>query len=128
MTEVRVLPPERRSLKKIKHRQLKKLYKDATDPNKSWNEYTATVVVSDGGVNDAETFFGISSGTQQSAPRFTSVFGDDEEVTAIEDVEDVVKTKVLNDGKVYSISGQVMNSEILPAGVYVKNGRKFIVK
>ena len=34
----------------------------------------------------------------------------------------------LGDGQVYNIAGQRVNASNLPAGIYVKNGKKFIKK
>lgn len=46
-------------------------------------------------------------------------------ITRIEAVETVVPA---HDGAIYSLSGQRMNGAHLPAGVYVKNGKKLIIK
>ena len=39
-----------------------------------------------------------------------------------------VKAELDNNAPVYNVMGQKMNSKNLPAGVYIQNGKKFIVK
>lgn len=49
--------------------------------------------------------------------------------TAIKDVEEVVKSTVAN-GKVFSINGQYMGNSLenLPKGIYILNGKKYVIK
>jgi len=39
-----------------------------------------------------------------------------------------VSAEETGDGSVYNLSGQKMDADNLPAGVYIKNGKKFVVK
>jgi hypothetical protein len=39
-----------------------------------------------------------------------------------------VKTDAQVNGPIYNLMGQKMNTNNLPAGIYIQNGRKFIVK
>ncbi|MCQ2254846.1 MAG: leucine-rich repeat protein [Bacteroidaceae bacterium] len=52
-----------------------------------------------------------------------SVIGEDEGTTAIEHVD-----AVRNDGNIYNLNGVKMDSKNLPAGIYIKNGKKVFVK
>lgn len=84
------------------------------------------------GVEDAENFFNVKPG-ETSAAKQSSLFGE-----AVEDANTTGVTKVTivagEDEKVavYSLNGQLVsrNGETnnLPKGVYVKNGKKFIIK
>ena len=62
----------------------------------------------------------------QNAPAFFNIgFGG---ITGISDIE--MKQNVMEDenAPIYNLNGVRMNGENLPKGIYVKNGRKFIVK
>lgn len=52
------------------------------------------------------------------------------EVTGIDDINDNVNANKKIDGKVYSITGQLMGSSMqgLPKGIYIVNGKKYIYK
>ena len=63
---------------------------------------------------------------QQNAPAFFNIgFGG---ITGISDVE--MKQNVMEDknAPIYNLNGVLMNGENLPKGIYVKNGKKFVVK
>ena len=84
------------------------------------------------GEQDAESFFTVRPGESVSAKQ-SSLFGDMElegNTTGVENVEIVAGEKV--EAIVYSLDGQVVNrngeTNHLPNGIYVKNGKKFIVK
>ena len=77
------------------------------------------------GHDDYLAFF--ASTPSSLAPINASVFGD-EEVTGIERVVIVCGTDEVEDNKVYTINGQLVNSRVLAPGLYIKNGKKFIVK
>ncbi|MCQ2255823.1 MAG: leucine-rich repeat domain-containing protein [Bacteroidaceae bacterium] len=62
-----------------------------------------------------------------SNAKLFSFFGDEAGVTAIENVTIVCGNDVV-DNKVYTVGGQLINGNKLPAGLYIKNGKKFIVK
>lgn len=87
--------------------------------------YTAAIFAEDGGYEDGVLFFGLQPTSAKA--QLVSVFGDSEGVNAIENVTIVCGNDVI-DNKVYSIGGQLMNSKNLPAGLYIKNGKKFVVK
>ncbi|MBQ2209344.1 MAG: hypothetical protein II404_05210, partial [Prevotella sp.] len=60
----------------------------------------------------------------QSAPAFFGIdFGTDG-TTAIKAVE----KPVVDDGEIYNLQGVRMTGSNLPKGIYVKNGKKFVVK
>lgn len=60
-----------------------------------------------------------------SAPSFLGIDFTNGSATAINAVE---KKSAMEDGKVYNLQGVRMNAGNLPKGIYVKNGKKFIVK
>ncbi|MCQ2245094.1 MAG: leucine-rich repeat protein [Bacteroidaceae bacterium] len=93
--------------------------------------YTAEMVdgqdepeIIDRGYEDFLYFF---TTTKNYAPVNASIFGDDE-VTGIEKVVIVCGTDKVADNKVYTINGQLVNNSVLAPGLYIKNGKKFIVK
>lgn len=59
-----------------------------------------------------------------------SFFGDDvDDATAVEEVRIVCgDDKLVDNDKVYNLGGQQVNGYNLPAGIYIKNGKKFVVK
>lgn len=58
------------------------------------------------------------------APEFLNIVFDGN-VTVIDAVE---KKPVMEDGEIYNLQGVRMNGSNLPKGIYVKNGKKYIVK
>lgn len=58
------------------------------------------------------------------APEFLGI-NFDGNVTAIDSVE---KKAIVEDGEIYNLQGVRMNANNLPKGIYVKNGKKFVVK
>lgn len=58
------------------------------------------------------------------APEFLGI-NFDGNVTSIDAVE---KKSVTEDGEIYNLQGVRMTSSSLPKGIYVKNGRKFVIK
>ena len=58
------------------------------------------------------------------APEFLSI-NFDGNVTAIDAVE---KKNLMDDGEIYNLQGVRMTGSSLPKGIYVKNGKKFVVK
>lgn len=86
-----------------------------------------------GGVDDYNSFFGIDKSTSLPAgSKQASVFGGENfgETTGIEDVTIVAGTDTLT--PVFNLEGKMVSSNGdaagLPAGIYVKNGQKFMVK
>lgn len=86
-----------------------------------------------GGVDDYNNFFGIDKSTSlPSGSKQASVFGGENfgETTGIEDVTIVAGTDTLT--PVFNLEGKMVSSNGdaagLPAGIYVKNGQKFMVK
>lgn len=80
----------------------------------------------DGGQSDYLTYFG---GNGTGAAKQLSFFGKDEDVTGIENIEIIAGNE--NDTQiVYNLNGQVVNGNLnnLQKGVYIKNGKKFMVK
>lgn len=99
-----------------------------------WNANSCIVQTEEAeiGSEDAEYFFNIKPG-ETTAAKQSSLFGE-----AVEDTNTtgVVKVTIVagdeNNAAIYSLNGQLVsrNGETsnLPKGVYVKNGKKFIVK
>ncbi len=58
------------------------------------------------------------------APEFLGI-NFDGDVTAIDAVE---KKPAMGDGEIYNLQGVRMQGENLPKGIYVKNGKKFVIK
>lgn len=80
----------------------------------------------DGGKSDFNTYFG---GNGSARAKELSFFGTDDEVTGIENVEIIAGNE--NDTQiVYNLNGQVVNGNLnsLQKGIYIKNGKKFMVK
>lgn len=80
----------------------------------------------DGGKSDFNTYFG---GNGSARAKEFSFFGKDDEVTGIENVEIIAGNE--NDTQiVYNLNGQVVNGNLnsLQKGIYIKNGKKFMVK
>ena len=84
------------------------------------------------GSEDAEYFFNIKPG-ETTAAKQSSLFGEaveDANTTGVEKITIVAGEE--NNAAVYSLNGQLVsrNGETsnLPKGVYIKNGKKFIVK
>ena len=90
------------------------------------NKCVVQATARDGGQSDYLTYFG---GNGTGAAKELSFFGKDEDVTAIENVEIIAGNE--NDTQiVYNLNGQVVNGNLnnLQKGVYIKNGKKFMVK
>lgn len=58
----------------------------------------------------------------------SSFFGDDESANEIDEVVILCGDDKAVDNKVYTIGGQLVSNKNLPAGLYIKNGKKFLVK
>lgn len=58
-------------------------------------------------------------------PQLTIVYAK-KETTGVENVE--VSVAAVKDAHVYNLQGVRMNAENLPAGIYIKGGKKFVVK
>lgn len=91
-------------------------------PNKS----LVQVARHDGGVDDWHNFFN----TQTNGAQQNSFFGTDPEVDAVEHISIVAGTHV--DAPIYTLNGVMVSrngdSSQLAKGVYIQNGKKFIVK
>lgn len=97
----------------------------AWSPNKCVVQATAR----DGGANDYNNFFGGDANT--SKVKQVSLFGEDGTVTEIENVT-IIAGEGENAQIVYNLNGQVVssngNTDRLAKGVYIKGGKKFMVK
>ena len=105
-----------------------------TGTTSTWKANKSLIQASahDGGIKDFQNFFG---GSTESASKVmqTTVFGKDDnngDTTAIDDVQIQVGDDILTpifsvDGKMVSLSGDTTG---LAKGVYVKAGKKFIVR
>lgn len=90
------------------------------------NKCVVQATARDGGKSDFNTYFG---GNGSARAKELSFFGTDDEVTGIENVEIIAGNE--NDTQiVYNLNGQVVNGNLnsLQKGVYIKNGKKFMVK
>lgn len=85
-----------------------------------------------GGAADYKNFFGGEPGILPAGAKQSSIFGDEDfgTVTGIDDVTIVVGSEALT--PIFNLEGKMVrangNVEGLPKGVYVKAGKKFIVK
>lgn len=101
----------------------------------TWPSYKCTVetVNVELGEQDARDFFNFEAGFSASSKYQSSFFGDDElnsnETTSVDQVVIVAGN---DDQAIYNLSGQLVskngNLDGLQKGVYVKGGKKFIVK
>lgn len=101
-----------------------------TATNRTWSQWTAVVRQAEGGT-DYDDFFK-KSATGSSKTSFSSVFGLDgtSDIITIE-VEAGADDGRTVDNRIYSMSGMLMsngNAHTLPKGLYIRNGKKFIVK
>ena len=90
------------------------------------NKCVVQATARDGGHSDYNTYFG---GNGSARAKELSFFGNDDEVTGIENLEIIAGNE--NDTQiVYNLNGQVVNGNLnsLQKGVYIKNGKKFMVK
>ena len=106
-----------------------------TGKTSTWKPNKSLVQTNDrnGGRDDYNNFFGIDKSTPLPAgSKQASVFGGEnfDETTGIEDVTIVAGTDTLT--PVFNLEGKMVSSNGdaagLPAGIYVKNGQKFMVK
>lgn len=97
----------------------------------NWAANKSIVEVADhnGGAYDYDTFFNIETGQKTKQ---VSLFGNDEEVTAIEMPNVTIKAGQDADAPIYSIDGRLVSSNgdnaNLAKGIYVQAGKKFVVK
>lgn len=69
------------------------------------------------------------SDKRTNAPALSVSFNDLENgTTDIVSMKDVHGLEIISDGAIYNLQGVRMNGDNLPKGIYVKNGRKFVVK
>lgn len=128
-----------RDIKKVTVPQYSYIYAKKKDTSKAqfwfytgtqmlWgaNKCVVQATERDGGKSDFNTYFG---GNGSAPAKELSFFGTDDEVTGIENVEIIAGNE--NDTQiVYNLNGQVVNGNLnsLQKGVYIKNGKKFMVK
>lgn len=82
------------------------------------------------GDEDNDTFFP-SATINASKLMFASYFGEenlDNSTTGVEKIEIVCGAENTDNDKVYTISGVLVNGNSLTPGLYIKNGKKFVVK
>ena len=68
----------------------------------------------------------LASSNASFAP--TLLFDDGNGTTDIKRIEDIDGMDVISDGAIYNLQGVRMNGDNLPKGIYVRNGKKFVVK
>lgn len=117
-------------------------YRRTTGGAKKWSQYTAIIIPDDAAKANIEAF--MSSGSSSSAGAKEIVFGnweivdEDQMATVIENAVAEGKdknepAKIQHMNVVYNIKGQVIRSnsssvEGLPKGLYIVNGKKYMVK
>ena len=94
-----------------------------------WNPFTALVRPTDAAAGLYDTNFFTKNGAAEKNVKMASLFGDDFDEDEATGIKDIQTNKNFN-GKIYSISGQYAGTSIedLPKGIYMVNGKKFIVK
>lgn len=128
-----------RDIKKVTVPQYSYIYAKKKDTSKAqfwfytgkemlWgaNKCVVQATARDGGLSDYNTYFG---GNGSAPAKELSFFGKDEDVTGIENVE-IIAGNEKDTQIVYNLNGQVVNGNLnsLQKGVYIKNGKKFMVK
>lgn len=117
-----------------------KIFKQLAAANQSretgrWKEYTSIIMT--GASFDSETQFWTCAddGVSKTSTGFNAKFIDDTEetVTGISEIQNSEKTQVAQDDIVRSINGQVVRRgttslEGLPKGLYIVNGKKYMVR
>lgn len=87
-------------------------------------------VAHEGGKADYTNFFGGNSTTMAKVSQ-QSVFGNDDAPTGIEQVS-IVAGEGKDTQVIYNLSGEVVSRDnetnVLPQGIYIRNGKKFMVK
>lgn len=63
-----------------------------------------------------------------TSPAPSLFFDDGNGTTDIKRIEDVDGLETISDGAIYNLQGVRMNGDNLPRGIYVRNGKKFVVK
>ena len=101
-----------------------------------WKPYTCVVLVDNYGMGSGEddyrTFFDGSTSNTSGSKGCSSFFGEDNNTTGIDDIEIYAGKNLEKVNAIFSIDGKMVNSNgdasQLSKGIYVKNGKKFIVK
>lgn len=102
-----------------------------TGTNMAWspNKCVVQATARDGGAKDYKNFFGGNANNSKVSQ--VSLFGEDGTVTEIENVT-IIAGEGENAQIVYNLNGQVVssngNTDRLAKGVYIKGGKKFMVK
>ena len=101
-----------------------------------WKPYTCVILVDNFGLGSGEddyiTFFNGSTSNTSGSKGCSSFFGEDNNTTGIDDIEIYAGKNLEKVNAIFSIDGKMVNSNgdasQLSKGIYVKNGKKFIVK
>lgn len=102
----------------------------------AYNGYTACYGISTDGSeikkmknNTKATYYRafLADNRPGSAPALSLDFNDGNGTTDIS-IEKIHGLEMASDGAIYNLQGVRMNGDNLPKGIYVKNGRKFVVK
>lgn len=101
-----------------------------------WKPYTCVILVDNfgqgSGEDDYRTFFNGSTSNTSGSKGCSSFFGEDNNTTGIDDIEIYAGKNLEKVNAIFSIDGKMVNSNgdasQLSKGIYVKNGKKFIVK
>ena len=101
-----------------------------------WKPYTCVILVDNFGQGSGEddyiTFFNGSTSNTSGSKGCSSFFGEDNNTTGIDGIEIYAGKNLEKVNAIFSIDGKMVNSNgdasQLSKGIYVKNGKKFIVK
>jgi len=103
-----------------------------SDGSVSWPQYVAAILP---GTKDANTSGSSTSQGDAGAKLDVSFFGDDvvDVTTEIIDAPEIRVNIIMANDKVYNMNGQMVldsakNMNSLPKGMYIVNGRKFVIK
>lgn len=104
------------------------------EPGGKANQNTAYVQLSAAdGKSEYEEFFKKATSSEAASLVWT-FYPDDEDIdddgntTDVEQIEIVCGDDRIDDGKLYNINGLLVNGNNLRPGIYIKNGKKFIVR
>ena len=107
-------------------------YADNTVMNMSTNDnyiiYQGTMYHLNKNKKIFATYCWLEAPKSSGAKEMTMYVGDEDVTTAIEGLSFTDEDVVAGQDVVYSISGQRMNGGSLQKGIYIKNGRKYVVK
>lgn len=95
------------------------------------NKCVVQATARDGGLTDYENYFGGNSSVTAKQAIQQSFFGDNGETTGVNNFV-IIAGEAKDAQVVYNLNGQIVNNngnlDVLQKGVYIKNGKKYMVK